>query len=118
MTGADPFDSDPQNLPLDAIDWESIATDALIVLYNDAEAIQSSPRAWLKGVIHLWQVLYGIGTVTKKPGGVNFTFANWYQFLMVVRYVAKQLGVKARDVERAPFVAHKDHQKGKLYRES
>ena len=65
--------------------------------------------------IRVWQVLYGVGTVTKKPEGVNFTFANWYQFLMVVRYLAKELGVKARDVERALFVAHKDFQKGKLY---
>ena len=40
-----------KNLPLDSVDWESVATDSLVVLYNEAEAIHSSPRAWLKGVI-------------------------------------------------------------------
>jgi|SoiMethySBSTD1v2_1073268.scaffolds.fasta_scaffold00306_42 RNA polymerase sigma factor (sigma-70 family) len=41
-----------KGLPLDAVDWESIAIDALVTLYNDAEAIHSSPRGWLKGVIY------------------------------------------------------------------
>jgi hypothetical protein len=68
--------------------------------------------------IRVWQVLYSVGTVTKKPEGVNFTFGNWYQFLVIVRYLAKKLGVTVRDVERALFQAHKDHQKGRLYRES
>jgi len=68
--------------------------------------------------IRVWQLLYAIGAVAKKPNGVNFTFANWYQFLMIVRYFAKQFGGKARDVERALFKAHKDYQKGRLYRES
>jgi hypothetical protein len=66
----------------------------------------------------VWQVLHAIGTVSKKPTGVGFNFANWYQFLMIVRYLAKKLGVKARDVEWALFVAHQDYQKGRLYRKS
>jgi hypothetical protein len=68
--------------------------------------------------IRVWQVLHAVGTVTKKPSGVGFNFANWYQFLMILRYLSKTLGVKARDVERALFVAHKEYQKGRLYRES
>jgi hypothetical protein len=66
--------------------------------------------------IRVWQVLHAVGTVTKKPSGIGFNFANWYQFLMILRYFSKILGVSARDVERALFVAHKDHQKGRLYR--
>jgi hypothetical protein len=66
--------------------------------------------------IRVWQVLHAIGVVTKKPTGVGFTFANWYQFLVILRYFSKKLGVKARDIERALFVAHKAFQKGRLYR--
>ena len=68
--------------------------------------------------IRVWQVLHAMGTVSKKPSGVGFTFANWYQYLVILRFLAKKLGVKARDVERALFLAHKDHQKGALYRHS
>ena len=49
--------------------------------------------------------------VTKKSGGVGFNFNNWYQFLMKLRYFAKQLGVGARDIERSLFFAHQTNQK-------
>ena len=65
--------------------------------------------------IRVWQLLHAVGTVTKKPKGVGFNFANWYQFLMIIRYFAKEFRVKARDVERALFLAHRDNQKGVLY---
>ena len=65
--------------------------------------------------IRVWQVLHKMGTVTQKAKGVGFNFANWYQFLMIIRYFSRVLDVKARDVEWALFLAHKDHQKGGLY---
>lgn len=65
--------------------------------------------------IRVWQLLHAVGTVTKKPKGVGFNFANWYQFLMIIRHFARVLGVRARDVEWALFLAHKDYQKGGLY---
>ena len=65
--------------------------------------------------IRVWQLLYKIGTVTKNPKGIGFSFANWYQFLMVIRYFAKEFGVTARDIERALFVAHRNYQRGRLY---
>jgi hypothetical protein len=65
--------------------------------------------------IRVWQLLHSLGIVTKKPIGVGFTFANWYQFLMIIRYHAKKLGIWARAVERALFMAHKRYQKGALY---
>lgn len=68
--------------------------------------------------IRVWQVLHAISTVTKKASGVGFNFANWYQFLMILRYLSKKLSVSARDVERALFVAHKEYQNGKLYGDS
>jgi len=65
--------------------------------------------------IRVWQLLHAVGTVTKKPKGVGFSFANWYQFLMIIRHFAREFRVKARDVERALFLAHRDYQKGLLY---
>jgi hypothetical protein len=65
--------------------------------------------------IRVWQLLYKIGTVTKNPKGIGFSFSNWYQFLMIIRYFASEFGVTARDVERALFVAHKAYQDGTLY---
>jgi hypothetical protein len=65
--------------------------------------------------IRVWQLLYAMGSVTTRRGGVGFSFANWHQFLMILRYLAKKFGVKARDIERALFLAHKAHQNGRLY---
>ncbi len=65
--------------------------------------------------IRVWQLLYELGTVTKKPQGVGFNFKNWYQFLMIIRYFAKQHGVSVRAIERTLFMAHRRYQKGTLY---
>lgn len=66
--------------------------------------------------IRVWQLLHAVGTVTKNSGGIGFNFKNWYQFLVILRYFAKKLGVSARDIERTLFVAHKEYQAGRLYR--
>ncbi len=66
--------------------------------------------------IRVWQLLHKVGTVTENADGVGFNFKNWYQFLMVLRYFAKKLGVSARDIERTLFLVHKEHQKGRLYK--
>jgi hypothetical protein len=65
--------------------------------------------------IRVWQLLYALGEVTKKSNGVGFNFNNWYQFLMKLRYFAKKLRVRARDIERSLFFAHQANQKGLLY---
>jgi hypothetical protein len=65
--------------------------------------------------IRVWAFLHRLGTVSKNRSGVGFTFGNWYQFLMIVRYFADKFGCNARDVERALFEAHKAFQKGRLY---
>jgi len=46
----------------------------------------------------------------------GFDFNNWYQFLMIIRYLAKNLHVDARDIERSLFLAHRAYQAGTLYR--
>jgi hypothetical protein len=73
------------------------------------------PRRYGVIDIRVWQVLYAMDAVTKKSSGVGFTFNNWYQFLIIIRYFAKKLGVGARDIERSLFLAHREFQKGTLY---
>jgi len=73
------------------------------------------PRRYGVIDIRVWQLLYEVGAVTKKPAGIAFDFNNWYQFLMIVRHFAKKLKVKARDIERTLFGAHQKYQKGRLY---
>jgi hypothetical protein len=74
------------------------------------------PRRYGVIDIRVWQVLYAMRAVTKKSSGVGFNFNNWYQFLMITRYFAKELRVGARDVERSLFLAHQAYQRGTLYR--
>jgi len=74
------------------------------------------PRRYGVLDIRVWKLLYAMGAVTKKPSGVGFDFDNWYQFLMIIRYLAKNLHVDARDIERSLFLAHRAYQVGTLYR--
>jgi len=74
-----------------------------------------NPRRYGVIDIRVWQLLHALGEVTKKSSGVGFNFNHWYQFLMKLRYFAKQLGVNARDIERSLFLAHQANQKGTLY---
>ena len=93
---------------LTTLDGVSVAmASAILTLLN--------PRRYGVIDIRVWQLLYAVGEVTKKSGGVGFNFNNWYQFLMKLRYFAKQLGVGARDIERSLFFAHQAYQKGTLY---
>lgn len=65
--------------------------------------------------IRVWQLLYALGSVTKKPSGKGFTFDNWYSMLCKLRYHAKALGVSVRTVERTLFEYHKKIQVENLY---
>lgn len=65
--------------------------------------------------IRVWQLLHALGAVRTRSSGLGFTFNDWYQFLMIIRYFAKKLRVTARDIERTLFSAHRAHQKGTLY---
>jgi hypothetical protein len=65
--------------------------------------------------IRVWQLMHKIGTVTKNPRGVGFSFQNWYQFLTIIRYFARKCGVSARTVERTLFQVHAEYQEGSLY---
>ena len=74
------------------------------------------PRRYGVIDIRVWQLLHARGAVTRNAEGVGLTARNWAQFLAVIRHFAKKLRVKARDVERALFDAHRARQKGRLYK--
>jgi thermostable 8-oxoguanine DNA glycosylase len=65
--------------------------------------------------IRVWEVLYQYGSVNVNPTGTNFSFENWYNYLMKLRYFAEKHGVKARDVERTIFEHDYTIHKGPLY---
>ena len=69
------------------------------------------------GVIdtRVWELLYTQGTVATNPRGTGFCFNEWYRFLVIIRYFANKLQVKARDIERTLFKIHKQYQEGTLY---
>jgi hypothetical protein len=73
------------------------------------------PRRYGVIDIRVWQMLHALGAVTKNRAGVGFNFSHWREFLTILRHFAARHRVKARDVERALFLAHKDRQKGTLY---
>lgn len=74
------------------------------------------PRRYGVIDIRVWQLLHARGAVTRNAEGVGLSAGNWRQFLAVIRHFARKLRVKARDVERALFDAHRARQKGRLYK--
>lgn len=65
--------------------------------------------------IRVWEIFYQLGVVSTNQKGTNFNWNEWYQYLVVLRYFAKKLNVKARDIERTIFNVHKYFQEGNLY---
>jgi hypothetical protein len=66
--------------------------------------------------IRVWQLLFDLGSVRTKPGGVGFTFGHWLDYLTELRHHAKELGVSVRVVEYSLFLYHRRVQRGVLYR--
>lgn len=66
--------------------------------------------------IRVWQLLFRIGAVQSKPGGVGFRLADWERYLQVLRRHARALGVSARRVELTLFEHHRRTQPGRLYK--
>ena len=75
----------------------------------------TNPRRYGVIDIRVWQLLFELGTVRTKPGGVGFTFSDWHHYLVELRYHAKQLGVSVRAVEYSLFLYHQRVQQRVLY---
>jgi thermostable 8-oxoguanine DNA glycosylase len=66
--------------------------------------------------IRVWQLLFRIGAVANKPGGIGFRFAEWERYLSILRHHARALGVPVRRVELTLFEHHRRRQTGRLYK--
>ena len=75
----------------------------------------TNPRRYGVIDIRVWQLLFELGTVRTKPGGVGFTFSDWHHYLVELRYHAKRLAVSVRAVEYSLFLFHQRVQRGVLY---
>jgi hypothetical protein len=75
----------------------------------------TDPRRYGVIDIRVWQLLFDLKSVHTKAKGVNFTFKNWYHYLMKLRYHAKMIGVSSRTVEWTLFRYHQKIQRGRLY---
>jgi hypothetical protein len=73
------------------------------------------PRRYGVLDVRAWQLLFGLGTVRRKPSGRGFTVRDWLEYLGELRRHARRLGVPARAVELTLFLVHRRLQKGRLY---
>lgn len=75
----------------------------------------TNPRDYGVIDIRVWEVLYLYDSVKVNPTGTNFSFENWYNYLMKLRFFAKKHGVSARDIERTIFEHDYQIHDGNLY---
>ena len=73
------------------------------------------PRRYGVLDIRVWQLLYAMGTVGRRPHGVGFAPADWLTYLASLRSAARALGATVRQVEYSLFLCHRSHQLGRLY---
>jgi hypothetical protein len=74
------------------------------------------PRRYGVLDIRAWQILFGLGSVDRKPTGRGFAARDWLEYLRELRRHARRLGVTVRAVEYTLFQCHRRFQKGRLYR--
>ena len=73
------------------------------------------PRRYGVLDIRVWQLLYAMGVVDRRPHGVGFAPADWLTYLATLRCAARALGATVRQVEYSLFLCHRSHQLGRLY---
>ncbi|MBN1328580.1 MAG: hypothetical protein JXA54_03815 [Candidatus Heimdallarchaeota archaeon] len=54
-----------------------------------------------------WQILYLYELVGTKPMGIGFSQIDWLKYLQIIRNLASEFNVKARDIDRTLFDYHK-----------
>jgi hypothetical protein len=65
--------------------------------------------------IRVWQLLHQLKSVTSNPGGQNFSFRHWCDYLQILRHHSRRLKMPARLIELTLFQYHREHQLGPLY---
>lgn len=65
--------------------------------------------------IRVWQQLYNFGLVTQNESGRSLTLNQWDEYIAVVRELAKECGITARQVEKRLFHYDVEVREGKLY---
>jgi hypothetical protein len=78
-------------------------------------ATRSETRRYGVLDIRVWQLLWALGAVDRRPGGRGFTVADWLVYLATLRGHARALGVSVRRVELTLFERHRRAQRGRLY---
>jgi hypothetical protein len=65
--------------------------------------------------IRVWQQLHKAKLVTSNSTGQTFTLKQWDNYLLVIRKLAKDLNLTARQVEKRIFDHDRKTRPGKLY---
>ena len=73
------------------------------------------PRRYGVLDIRVWQLLWALGVVDRRPAGRGFSVADWLVYLATLRGQARALGVSVRAVELTLFERHRRAQRGRLY---
>lgn len=84
------------------------AASAILMFYN--------PSIYPVIDIRVWQQLYKAKLVNTNPKGQDFKLEEWEIFLSVIRSLAKELNLTARQVEKRIFDLDVDTREGKLYK--
>lgn len=66
--------------------------------------------------IRVWKQLYSDKLVTENSRGQNFTLNQWDKYLAIIRLLAKEHNITARQVEKRLFDFDRLNQVGKLYK--
>lgn len=65
--------------------------------------------------IRVWQQLYNAQMVNSNPKGQNFSLDQWINYISIIRKIANNLGISARQVEKRIFDYDRQTRKTKLY---
>jgi hypothetical protein len=65
--------------------------------------------------IRVWKELYNFSLVTTNERGQGFTLEQWWTYLKVIRKLANETGLTARQVEKRLFDNNRINQNGTLY---
>lgn len=83
------------------------AASAILMFYN--------PKKFPVIDIRVWQQLHKARLVKTNPRGQSFKLQEWTTYLTVIRTLANDLKLTARQVEKRLFDLDKNTRKGKLY---